>query len=409
MLSKKSSAATGICKWVINIIKYWEVIQQVEPTRKKLKEASEQLEVATVKLNEVMAIVNELNSSLATLEAEYDAAIRDKNAAMAEAARCERRLNLAQRLVKALGSENERWGIKIEELDSSLGLLVGDSLLASAFISYAGPFNKQYRERMINQYFIKFISENKIPMTKNISPIKLLTDEATIALWNQQGLPVDPVSVENGTILTSSQRYPLIIDPQLQGITWIKEKEKEHNLKCVRLGSKNIVREIELCIENGWSALIENMGEQIDAIFMPVICRATIKRGNKQIMKFGGKDLQLHKNFKLFMQTKLSNPFYPPEIQAEATMINFTVTEDGLCDQLLTLVVSRERPDLSKMKNQMIQQQNDFKIKLKHLEDDLLYRLATAKGDILDDIELIENLEKSKRISVEVGKKVEII
>lgn len=57
----------------------------------------------------------------------------------------------------------------------------------------------------------------------------------------------------------------------------------------------------------------------------------------------------------------------------------------------------------------MIQQQNDFKIKLKHLEDDLLYRLATAKGDILDDIELIENLEKSKRISVEVGKKVEII
>jgi len=43
------------------------------------------------------------------------------------------------------------------------------------------------------------------------------------------------------------------------------------------------------------------------------------------------------------------------------------------------------------------------------LEDDLLYRLATAQGDILDDIELIENLEKSKKISVEVGKKVAII
>lgn len=60
-----------------------------------------------------MAIVNDLNSSLATLEAEYDSAIRDKNGAVAEAARCERRLNLAQRLVLALGSENERWGIKI--------------------------------------------------------------------------------------------------------------------------------------------------------------------------------------------------------------------------------------------------------------------------------------------------------
>jgi len=80
------------------------------------------------------------------------------------------------------------------------------------------------------------------------------------------------------------------------------------------LGSKNIVREIEMSIENGYSALIENMGEQIYAIFMPVICRATIKRGNKKILKFGGKDLQLHKDFKLFMQTKLSNPHYPPEI-----------------------------------------------------------------------------------------------
>jgi len=160
VLVKRSSAATGICKWVINIITYWDVIQQVEPTRKKLKEASEQLEVATVKLNEVMAIVNELNASLATLESEYDTAISEKNAAMNEAARCERRLNLAQRLVKALGSENERWGSKIKELEGQLGLLVGDSLLASAFISYAGPFNKMYREKMINQNFIKYINDN---------------------------------------------------------------------------------------------------------------------------------------------------------------------------------------------------------------------------------------------------------
>jgi dynein heavy chain len=36
---------------------------------------------------------------------------------MDEAARCERRLNLAQRLVKALGSENERWANKIKELE----------------------------------------------------------------------------------------------------------------------------------------------------------------------------------------------------------------------------------------------------------------------------------------------------
>jgi len=34
--------------------------------------------------------------------------------------------------------------------------------------------------------------------------------------------------------------------------------------------------------------------------------------------------------------------------------------------------------------------------------------LANAEGDILDNIALIENLEDSKRISIEVGIKVEI-
>ena len=38
----------------------------------------------------------------------------------------------------------------------------------------------------------------------------------------------------------------------------------------------------------------------------------------------------------------------------------------------------------------------------------MLYRLANAEGDILEDLELIENLENSKKISIEIKEKVEI-
>lgn len=100
----------------------------------------------------------------------------------------------------------------------------------------------------------------------------------------------------------------------MQGITWIKEKELENNLKNLRLGSKNINRDLEMSIENGYSALIENMDERIDAILMPVIARQFIKRGKNKIMKFAGKDLVLHDKFRLFLHTKLSNPHYPPEV-----------------------------------------------------------------------------------------------
>lgn len=135
--------------------------------------------------------------------------------------------------------------------------------------------------------------------------------------------------------------------------------------------------------------------------------RAIIKKGKTKYIKMGDKELTLSPGFNLFMHTKLSNPHYPPEIQAECTLINFTVTESGLEDQLLAIVVEMERPDLAAQKKELVKQQNEFKIKLAELESGLLRQLAESKGDILDDIELIENLEYSKKLSIEIQEKVE--
>lgn len=74
----------------------------------------------------------------------------------------------------------------------------------------------------------------------------------------------------------------------------------------------------------------------------------------------------------------------------------------------MTLVVKMERPDLAAKKEELIAQQNQFKITLKRLEDGLLQQLAEATGDILENIELIESLERSKALSTEINIKVEI-
>lgn len=67
----------------------------------------------------------------------------------------------------------------------------------------------------------------------------------------------------------------------------------------------------------------------------------------------GDKECEFHKNFRLILHTKLANPHYKPELQAQTTLLNFTVTEDGLEAQLLAEVVSIERPDLEKLKVKM--------------------------------------------------------
>ena len=79
-----------------------------------------------------------------------------------------------------------------------------------------------------------------IPITEGLDPLTLLSDNAMIAQWNNEDLPSDRMSTENATILLNAERWPLMIDPQLQGIKWIKTREGKQ-LKIVRIGQKGLV------------------------------------------------------------------------------------------------------------------------------------------------------------------------
>lgn len=80
-----------------------------------------------------------------------------------------------------------------------------------------------------------------IPITEGLDLIAMLTDDATIAAWNNEGLPSDRMSTENATILTHCARWPLMIDPQQQGMKWIKNKYGT-DLKVTHSGQKGYVK-----------------------------------------------------------------------------------------------------------------------------------------------------------------------
>jgi len=417
-MKSKSFAAAGLCAWVVNICIYNDIFLEVAPKRAKLAEAETKLAEANATLHEVHAKVQELTDKCAALQRQLVEATDEKNGLIEKAERTAKRLDLAKRLVNGLKDEGVRWGEGVESLKAQKQLLIGDILVSASFIAYIGPFNMDYRRDLIHAQWLPDVLARQIPMSAELNPQKKLSDDATVAQWNSEGLPSDELSIENGTIITTCTRWPLIIDPQLQGVAWIRRKEEPHGLVPLQLSQKGYIDKLVRGVEEGAPILIENIGESIDAVLEPVIARGFISKGRRLVLKLGDKevDVACAKDgdgattdaplFRLYLQTKLPNPSYIPEIQAQTTLINFTVTEAGLEEQLLAVVVKKERPDLEEQRLFLVEQQNQFTIKLKELEDDLLQRLATAEGDILGDEALILSLENTKITVTEINEKV---
>nr|XP_021499024.1 dynein heavy chain 9, axonemal [Meriones unguiculatus] len=405
-VATKSYAAAGLCSWVMNIVKFYEVFCDVEPKRQALNKATSDLTAAQEKLAAIKAKITRLNENLAKLTAKFEKATAEKLKCQQEAEETTGTISLANRLVGGLASENIRWAEAVQNFKQQERTLCGDILLTTAFISYLGFFTKKYRKSLMDGTWKPYLSQLKVPIptTPTLDPLRMLTDDADVATWQNQGLPADRMSVENATILTSCERWPLMVDPQLQGIKWIKNKYGEE-LRVTQLGQKGCLHTIERALEAGEVVLIENLEETIDPVLGPLLGREVIKKG--RFIKIGDKECEFNPKFRLILHTKLANPHYQPELQAQATLINFTVTRDGLEDQLLAAVVCMERPDLEQLKSDLTKQQNGFKITLKTLEDNLLSRLSSASGNFLGETALVENLEITKKTAAEVDDKVQ--
>ncbi|XP_066237508.1 dynein axonemal heavy chain 17 isoform X2 [Saccopteryx leptura] len=405
-IRSKSTAAAGLCSWCINIVRFYEVYCDVAPKRQALEEANAELAEAQDKLSRIKNKIAELNANLSNLTSAFEKATAEKIKCQQEADATNRVISLANRLVGGLASENIRWAESVENFKLQGVTLCGDVLLISAFVSYVGYFTKKHRNELMEKFWVPYINKLKvpIPITNGLDPLTLLTDDADVATWNNQGLPSDRMSTENATILCNTERWPLIVDAQLQGIKWIKNKYGSE-LKAIRLGQKSYLDIIEQAISEGDTLLIENIGETVDPVLDPLLGRNTIKKG--KFIKIGDKEVEYHPQFRLILHTKYFNPHYKPEMQAQCTLINFLVTRDGLEDQLLAAVVAKERPDLEQLKANLTKSQNEFKIVLKELEDTLLARLSAASGNFLGDTALVENLETTKHTACEIEEKVQ--
>jgi dynein heavy chain len=144
------------------------------------------------------------------------------------------------------------------------------------------------------------------------------------------------------------------------------------------LSHPNLKDALRLPLEDGYPVLIEAVENEVDPMLDPILEKQIIVKGRKKFIILADTLMDYHDKFRLYMTSRLANPHFSPELAAKTTIIDFTVTQGGLEQQLLARLISKEQKSLE---DQLTQLQEDVTANTKTLqsyEEQLLDRLANS-------------------------------
>lgn len=407
LIKNVSSACEGLCKWVRAMEKYEHVAKVVAPKKEKLSQAEKELEAQMttleVKRGELKSVLDRLHA----LKDNFSAMKQKKRDLEANIDLCKQKLIRAEKLIGGLGGEKDRWTEAARLLGINYTNLIGDVLLSSAIVSYLGAFTVDYRVKCQHKWH-KICMKRKIPCSNDFTLSNTLGNQVLVRAWQIAGLPVDSFSTDNGIIVSNSRRWPLMIDPQGQANKWIKNMEKANKLAIIKLSDSNYIQTLENAIQFGTPVLLENVGEELDAVLEPVLLKQTFKQQRVEYLKLGENIIEYSHDFRFYMTTGLRNPHYLPEVAVKVCLLNFMITPLGLQDQLLSIIAAKEKPELEEKKNQLILESAANSKQLKEIEDEILEVLSSCQENILEDETAVEVLSSSKVLSEEISEKQKI-
>ena len=404
--ANSSKAGAMLAEWINAIYKFALIYQEVHPLQEEVERIQAEYDEKMREMQIKQDRLKQLRLELETLKKRREEVNAKREALQTQAQETEVRLDRANHLINGLSGERTRWEEAISEFDQLELWLPGDCFLAVAFLCYCGPFPSEYRQSIVGKWK-KIFRTQKMLFNPNFSPTLFLEEAVNVQDWHIHGLANDEYSEENATLVLFGERWPLCIDPQNQANKWIKKMYKD-KLIVMTTKKENYINILENALQTGQQCLIQDIGEDIDPSLMPILNREFVKQGPAKLFKLGPDRLVgLHPDFRLFITTKMTNPTWAPEVTSRTTVVNFSVKEQGLEEQMLGIVVGKERPDLESEKIRLVTQMAQDKQTLHETELKILNLLASKKSsELLNDDALVGTLEDSKHLSANISEKL---
>ena len=403
-VNRASKACGPLVQWVEAQVNYSAILDRIGPLREEADQLEEQALQTKAEAQAIEKTIVNLERSIATYKSEYAALISETQAIKTEMARVENKVNRSVKLLDSLSSERLRWEEGSKSFETQISTIVGDVLVAAAFLAYGGLFDQQFRKAMIDDWLghlalsgIQYKTPN--PITEYLST----ADERL--KWQENGLPVDDLCTENAIILKRFNRYPLIVDPSGRATEFLQNESKERRLTVTSFLDDSFIKQLESSLRFGNPILIQD-AEHLDPVLNHVLNKEYQKTGGRVLIQLGKQEIDFSPAFKLYLSTRDPSAAFPPDICSRTTFVNFTVTQSSLQTQSLNEVLKSERPDVDQRRSNLVKMQGEFKTHLRGLEKRLLQALNESQGNILDDDLVIETLETLKKEAAEISRKM---
>lgn len=405
-IDRASKAAGPLAKWLTSIIDYAEILISLTPLRNEVAELQAQEKSMREEYEQVQKLIKELEGNIAQLQADYEVLIAETQSIKSEMSKVAEKVKRSQDLIRNLSSERTRWDESSQGFKDQMATLVGDTLIAGAFLSYIGFFDHYYR-KILHESWKEYLDMCGIRCKPDLALIEFLSKPDDRLTWNLHSLPTDDLCTENAIILSKFNRYPLIIDPSGQALEFIVKHYENKKLIKTSFADEAFMKNLESALRFGCPLLVQDV-EKIEPILNSVLNKELHKTGGRILIRVGDQEIDFSDTFKMFMVTRDSQATFTPDLCSRVTFVNFTVTPSSLQEQCLNIYLKSERAEVDKKRSDLLKIQGEFKVKLRKLEDSLLDALNNVTGNILENDEVLATLENLKKQAAEVQKEIDM-
>ncbi|XP_057314672.1 cytoplasmic dynein 2 heavy chain 1-like isoform X2 [Hydractinia symbiolongicarpus] len=388
---RASVAAAPLAAWVRANIQYSKVLEKIEPLEKEQADLQKGIDKSQQRLDKLGKALDTVDKKVADMKGKFEKRTQEAAKLKVDVDKAQETITAAETLVGKLQGEFKRWSVQVGELTKETEQLPARSQLAAGFITYLGCQPENVRRKFVNKWC-------QIVGIEEFDLKKYLTSESEQLVWKGEGLPSDVLSMENALIILKDSGCPFLVDPSQQATEWLKHHMKDQRLEVVNQQDANFVTSLELAVRFGKTLVIQEV-DGVEPILYPILRKDFVSQGPRYVVQVGEKTVDYNESFRVFLTTRNPNPELTPDIASVINEANFTTTRAGLTGQLLALILQLEKPQLEVKKTELLHKEEELKIQLAELEESLLESLANAEGNILDNKELLDSLNKTKSSS----------